>query len=205
MALPCIYNLPFMTEKLHKLLHYILEHCSSANTAWFMAKTCRGIKPNNMQFVKNKLVCRFIVRAFSDDSDYKDDWCMWITNRTLIGKQQFKYRKNLSQCHCHGTEPAVVGSMSELRHCLARYLSLTCNHTCASDLATVYRFLCFTCSRLLIRSIAAKQNTCQNETHCTVIQRHIMQIIPSIFTFLTSGTLLTQMSASEQSSESTAH
>jgi hypothetical protein len=32
---------------------------------------------------------------------------------------------------------------------------LTCNQTCASDLATVYRFLCFTCSKLLIRSIAA--------------------------------------------------
>jgi len=38
----------------------------------------------------------------------------------------------------------------------SHYKIFTCNHTCTNDLSTVNRFLCFTCNKLVIRSIAEK-------------------------------------------------
>lgn len=45
-------------------------------------------------------------------------------------------------------------------------MHFTCNHACASDLSTVNLFLCFTCNKLVIRSMA--ENKYYN--HCYITQ-----------------------------------
>lgn len=99
--------------------------------------------------------------AISLNNEDSGNRCMWITNgwyvnwetTTEVQEEPNPVPLTYSSTKVMGMKPSAAYDQF---YSLKRHWSLTCNHTCASDLATVYRFLCFTCSRLLIRSIAAK-------------------------------------------------